>query len=124
MVAHAGGRCDRFDRPDDLSSCDSESEIFQLARSVPHGLVDVIVAGHTHAGLAHQVDGIGIIQPYSRGQWFGRVDVVFDPTARKSRGSSSFRLARSAAGRIPRPGTVPLDRIGCRGRVRRTTSHT
>ena len=83
VAAHAGGRCDRFDQPDDLSSCDSESEIFQLARSVPHGLVDVIVAGHTHAGLAHQVDGIGIIQPYSRGQWFGRVDVVFDPTARK-----------------------------------------
>ena len=83
VAAHAGGRCDRFDRPDDLSSCDSESEIFQLARGVPHGLVDVIVAGHTHAGLGHQVDGVGIIQPYSRGQWFGRVDVVFDPTTRK-----------------------------------------
>ena len=83
VVAHAGGRCDRFDSPDDLSSCDSNSEIFQLARSVPRGVVDVIVAGHTHAGLAHQVDGIGIIQPYSRGQWFGRVDVVFDPRSRK-----------------------------------------
>ena len=106
VAAHAGGRCDRFDRPADLSSCDSESEIFQLARSLPHGLVDVIVAGHTHAGLAHQVDGIGIIQPFSRGQSFGRVDVVFDRRTRRSRGSSSFRRGRSAPNRIPRPGTV------------------
>ena len=83
VAAHAGGSCGRFDRPDDLSSCDFESEIFQLARNLPRGLADVIVAGHTHAGLGHQVEGIGIIQPYSRGQWFGRVDVIFDPTTRK-----------------------------------------
>ena len=83
VAAHAGGRCDRFDEPTDLSSCDSESEIFQLARSLPHGLVDVIAAGHTHAGLGHQVDGIGIIQPFSRGQSFGRVDLAFDRTIRK-----------------------------------------
>lgn len=78
VVSHAGGRCERFDAPEDLSSCDGESEIFQVARSLPPGLVDVIAAGHTHAGLAHQVNGIGIIQPFSRGQSFGRVDVVFD----------------------------------------------
>jgi 5'-nucleotidase len=83
VAAHAGGRCDRFDQPTDLSSCDNESEIFQLARSLPHGLVDVIAAGHTHAGLGHQVDGIGIIQPFSRGQSFGRIDVVVDRTSRK-----------------------------------------
>jgi 2',3'-cyclic-nucleotide 2'-phosphodiesterase (5'-nucleotidase family) len=82
VASHAGGRCDRFDRPADLSSCDSESEIFHLARSLPHGLVDVIAAGHTHAGLGHQVDGIGIIQAFSRGQSFGRVDVIFDPSTR------------------------------------------
>jgi 2',3'-cyclic-nucleotide 2'-phosphodiesterase (5'-nucleotidase family) len=78
VAAHAGGRCDRFDEPTDLSSCDNESEIFQLARNLPHGLVDVIAAGHTHAGLGHQIDGVGIIQPFSRGQSFGRVDVVVD----------------------------------------------
>jgi 5'-nucleotidase len=44
--------------------------------------VDVIAAGHTHGGLAHRVDGIGIIQPFSRGQAFGRVDLVFDRRAR------------------------------------------
>jgi 5'-nucleotidase len=46
-------------------------------------LVDVIAAGHTHAGLGHQVNGIGIMQPFSRGQSFGRVDVVFDRRTRR-----------------------------------------
>ncbi len=83
VVSHAGGRCDRFDRPADLSSCDSQSEIFQVARSVPPGLVDVIAAGHSHRALAHQVEGIGIIQGFSHGQGFGRVDVIFDRSTRR-----------------------------------------
>ena len=83
VASHAGGRCERFDRPADLSSCEPESEIFRVARSLPHGLVDVIAAGHTHAGIAHVVDGIGIIQPFSRGQSFGRVDVVVDRRTRR-----------------------------------------
>jgi 2',3'-cyclic-nucleotide 2'-phosphodiesterase (5'-nucleotidase family) len=83
VAAHAGGRCDRFDQPADLSSCESESEIFRVARSLPHGLVDVIAAGHTHGGLGHQVNGIGIIQPFSRGQSFGRVDLVLDRRTRR-----------------------------------------
>jgi 2',3'-cyclic-nucleotide 2'-phosphodiesterase (5'-nucleotidase family) len=83
VVSHAGGRCDQFDRPADLSSCDPDSEIFRVARGLPHGLVDVIAAGHTHRGLGHLVDGIGIIQPFSRGQSFGRVDIVFDRRTRR-----------------------------------------
>ena len=83
VAAHAGGRCDRFDDPEDLASCDDDSEIFQVARSLPHGLVDVIAAGHTHGALAHRVNGIAIIQSFSRGQAFGRVDVVFDRRTRK-----------------------------------------
>jgi 5'-nucleotidase len=82
VASHAGGRCDRFDRPADLSSCDSESEIFQVARSLPRGLVDVIAAGHTHGGTAHEVDGIAIIEPFSGGQTLGRVDVVVDRRTR------------------------------------------
>ena len=45
--------------------------------------MDVIAAGHTHARLAHQVGGIGIIEPFSRGQSFGRIDVVFDRRTRR-----------------------------------------
>jgi 2',3'-cyclic-nucleotide 2'-phosphodiesterase (5'-nucleotidase family) len=104
VAAHAGGRCDRFDSPADLSSCDPDSEIFRLARSLPHALVDVIVAGHTHAGLAHQVNGIGIVQPYSRGQRFGRVDVVFDRTAGKVERLQLFPPRRVCARQDPATG--------------------
>jgi 5'-nucleotidase len=89
VAAHAGGRCDRFDDPDNLASCDDDSEIFRIARSLPHGLVDAIAAGHTHGALAHRVNGIAIIQPFSRGQAFGRVDVVFD---RRTRTVARMRL--------------------------------
>jgi 2',3'-cyclic-nucleotide 2'-phosphodiesterase (5'-nucleotidase family) len=83
VAAHAGGRCEQFDRSADLSSCEPESEIFRVANSLPAGLVDVIVAGHTHAGLAQRVNGIAIIQPFSRGRWFGRVDVVLNRRTRR-----------------------------------------
>lgn len=83
VAAHAGGRCDRFEAPADLSSCDAESEIFQVARSLPANLVDVIAAGHTHGALAHQLNGIAIVQPLSRGQALGRVDLVFDRRTRR-----------------------------------------
>jgi 5'-nucleotidase len=76
--AHAGGACAEFTNPTDLSSCDDEAEIFRLARSLPRGLVDVIAAGHTHQGLAHEVEGVAIIQGYSHGRAFGRVDVTID----------------------------------------------
>ena len=101
VASHAGGRCDRFDLPADLSSCESESEIFQVATSLPHGLVDVIAAGHTHGGLAHQVDGIGIIQPFSRGQAFSRVDVVFDRSTRRVARTQLFAPRRVCAQQDP-----------------------
>ncbi len=76
--AHAGGACERFDDPADLSSCDPSSEIFELARALPRGLVDAIAAGHTHQGLAHEVEGIAIVQAYAQGRAFARVDLAFD----------------------------------------------
>jgi 5'-nucleotidase len=78
VTAHAGGGCDRFDNPDDLSSCDDTAEIFDLARALPAGLVDAIVAGHTHAGLAHRVNGVSIVQSYWGGRAFGRIDLTVD----------------------------------------------
>ena len=81
--AHAGGACGEFGSPTDLASCDAASEIFQLARGVPKGLIDVIVAGHTHQGLAHEVAGVAIIQGYALGRTFSRVDVAFDRQAQR-----------------------------------------
>ena len=78
VTAHAGGNCGRFDNPVDLSSCDDSAEIFRVANALPHALVDVIVAGHTHAAIAHEVNGIPITQSFSSGRAFGRVDVSFD----------------------------------------------
>lgn len=78
VVAHAGGSCATFDAPDDLASCDDSAEIVQVARALPAGLVDAIAAGHTHDGMAHRVAGIPIVQAFSWGRAFGRVDLDVD----------------------------------------------
>jgi 5'-nucleotidase len=80
VAAHAGGRCERFDDPRDLSSCLPNEEIMEVARALPPGLVDAIVAGHTHHAMAHEVNGIAIIESYSYGIAFGRIDLVVDRT--------------------------------------------
>jgi 5'-nucleotidase len=90
VAAHAGGRCTTLDRPDDLSSCDPGGEILAVARDLPPGLVDVIVAGHTHAAMAHQVEGIAITEAYSNGRAFGRVDLSIDRRTRTVVGRRSF----------------------------------
>jgi 5'-nucleotidase len=74
VAAHAGGECSAFGDPGDTSSCDPDSEIFALARALPAGLVDLIVGGHVHQGMAHEVNGIAIISSWSGGRFFGRVD--------------------------------------------------
>jgi 5'-nucleotidase len=78
VTAHAGGNCARFDNPVDLSSCDDSAEMFRVANALPRGLVDAIVAGHTHAAIAHEVNGIPITQSFSAGRAFGRIDLLFD----------------------------------------------
>lgn len=90
VTAHAGGRCARFDAPDDLSSCEGESEIFEVARQLPPGLVDAIVAGHAHAGVAHRVAGIPIVEPFSGGRSFGRIDLAFDRASKRVVADSIF----------------------------------
>jgi 5'-nucleotidase len=78
VTAHAGGSCERFEDPADLESCIADSEIFAVARALPSGLVDLIVGGHRHKGMAHEVNGIAIISSWSGGQFFGRVDFRID----------------------------------------------
>jgi 2',3'-cyclic-nucleotide 2'-phosphodiesterase (5'-nucleotidase family) len=101
VAAHAGGRCTAFADPSDLSSCDQESEIFRVAHDLPRGLVDVIAAGHTHAGIAHRVNGIAIIEPFQRGQAFGRIDMTLDRATKAVRRAEIFAprmLSAPAAG--------------------------
>jgi len=79
VVAHAGGKCASFDDPDDLSSCEPDHEAFELARALAPGLVDAIVAGHTHRAVAHRVNGVAIVESYALGRAFGRVDLTVSP---------------------------------------------
>lgn len=78
VLAHAGGRCTEFDDPGDLSSCSPDAEIMRVARAIPQGLVDQIVAGHHHTGIAHIVNGIAVTSSYSNTRAFSRVDFTLD----------------------------------------------
>jgi 5'-nucleotidase len=78
VLAHAGGKCTAFDDPQDLSSCNPAGEIMRVARELPTGLVDQIVAGHVHEGIAHWVNGIAITASYSNTVAFSRVDFTVD----------------------------------------------
>jgi 5'-nucleotidase len=50
---------------------------------MPPGLVDAIVAGHTHSAMAHEVNGIPIVEANSLGQAFGRIDLTIDRATRR-----------------------------------------
>jgi len=79
---HIGSSCKNFDNPDDSSSCDKAEELFKLLAALPRGTVDVIVAGHTHAAVAHRIDGVAVIESGASGRAFGRVDLRIDPAGR------------------------------------------
>ena len=82
----------------------------QLARALPPGLVDVIVAGHSHAPVGHQVHGVAITEAYSGGRAFGRVDVVVDRATRRVLERRSV-APRDLCARVD-PGTLRCDPDG------------
>ncbi len=63
VVAHEGGFCD--------SAC--AGEVFDLAKKLDSGSVDLIVAGHTHSVINTVVNGIPIVQA---GRWGGSLSIV------------------------------------------------
>jgi len=83
VTAHAGSSCENFGDSLDLSSCDLSGEIMQVALDLPAGLVDQIIGGHMHEGIAHEVNGIAITSSYSNTRAFGRVDYVFNRADRR-----------------------------------------
>jgi 5'-nucleotidase len=64
--------------PDDLSSCNLDGEIMRVANALPNGLVDHIIAGHVHQGIAHIVNDIAVTSSYSSTRAFSRVDFTVD----------------------------------------------
>ena len=83
LVTHAGGWCSETLDPHDLGSCDDGAEIFRVARELPAGTLQGIVAGHTHGTVAHFVNGVPIISVPNFGVRFGRMDLTFDTTKRR-----------------------------------------
>jgi 5'-nucleotidase len=66
------------------------AEIVQVARQLSPGLVDVIAAGHTHQAMAHDVAGIAIVEAYSTGRSFSRVDLTMNRSTRTLAGKRIF----------------------------------
>lgn len=115
VSAHAGGWCDRFDDPRNTAGCDNTSEIFSVARELPSGLIDAIVAGHTHAGLAHEVAGIPIVQSYWGGRAFGRIDLTIERASARVVGSTPFAPRSICAfENAARTACVPATEAGAR----------
>jgi 2',3'-cyclic-nucleotide 2'-phosphodiesterase (5'-nucleotidase family) len=75
VTAHIGSKCADHTDPNDISSCDTDEELFTVLRALPAGAVDVVVAGHTHAAMAHRIGDVAVIESYSSGRAFGRVDL-------------------------------------------------
>lgn len=98
VAAHAGGDCAALDQPADLSSCDDTAEMFDVVRRLPRGLVDVVMAGHTHAAVAHEVNGVAIVQAYAWGRAFSRVDVTVDRANGRAAGVQIFAPQPVCAG--------------------------
>ncbi len=90
-LAHAGGKCTQTLDPQDLTSCEPNAEIFELARQLPTGLVDAIVAGHRHEPIAHEVNSVPIIQSYAQGRAFGRIDFIVDRTTGRAQAHRIFQ---------------------------------
>ncbi len=83
-VAHAGGKCAKWDKPEDLSTCDKEAgEIFEALSEVPPGLVDAVIAGHTHQVMGHIVNGTPVIETAGLGRQFGVIELFVDPARRR-----------------------------------------
>lgn len=83
VTMHAGGGCNILSDPADASGCDSGGEIFEMIRALPSGLVDAVVAGHTHQYMAHFINGVPSIQSSSFGVAFGMIDLWFDKKANR-----------------------------------------
>jgi 5'-nucleotidase len=116
VLAHAGSRCEEFDDPADLSSCRLDGEIMQVAEAIPAGLVDHIVAGHVHQGIAHVVNGIAVTSSYSNTRAFSRVDFSLDRSTGELLERRIFQPQKiEPAGRYAGVAAVPLDTVAAIG---------
>jgi 5'-nucleotidase len=96
-VVHAGGNCPHHaveltpEAPGDAAGCESNSELFRLARELKSreksggGRVDALFGGHTHKSLTAVIDGMPVAQPLPSGLGLAEIDLELDgkkPTGR------------------------------------------
>jgi len=81
LIAHFGGRCRSTHDPNDTSSCDIDTEAWEMLQKLPAGTVDAFFAGHTHSRMRHYVNGVPAAQgaPFSRE--FSAIDLWIDTEA-------------------------------------------
>jgi 2',3'-cyclic-nucleotide 2'-phosphodiesterase (5'-nucleotidase family) len=77
-MAHEGGKCQKFDDPHRLDSCDPGQDLMPVLAALAPGTIDALVAGHTHQGMAHFVNGIPVVQSWANGKVFGRIDLKLE----------------------------------------------
>ena len=77
LLVHEGADCDAADDARDLSPCKPDSRLFQLARALPPGMVDLVIGAHSHKVAAHYVGGVPVIQAGEKGRHLARADLVF-----------------------------------------------
>jgi 5'-nucleotidase len=83
-VVHAGGKCGDCSNMHDVSSCDVDAgEVFEMMKGLPEGTLDAVVAGHTHAQIAHMVNGTPVVESWALGKYFGLIEISVDPQTRK-----------------------------------------
>ncbi|MCK5798338.1 MAG: 5'-nucleotidase C-terminal domain-containing protein, partial [Deltaproteobacteria bacterium] len=69
-LAHVGGSCTTRK----AESC--HGELFDTVRAIPRGLVDAVIAGHSHQCVWHRVNGILISEACAKGVAVGRIELV------------------------------------------------
>ncbi len=83
-LVHAGGHCDDWKDPHNLSSCDtSTGEIFEMLRGLPENTLDAVVAGHTHAVVGHYFNGVPVVENPGLGRYLTLLELWWDPVARR-----------------------------------------
>lgn len=90
-IVHGTGRCgEKLARENNISKhqvnfnwktskhCNTNDTIFKLIDKLPQGYLNALVVGEHHAKIANIYKNVPIIQSFSNGQYFGRVELIYN----------------------------------------------
>jgi 5'-nucleotidase len=90
-ITHAGAECDG-DPPDEGASRCRGEVIDELLARLPAGLLDAVVAGHTHRPVWMRPGGVPVEEACSQGTAVGRIELVVDRRSGRVRPAESRAL--------------------------------